>query len=97
MEALTFRLRGLEESSLVITKAETQQIIGSIGSIGSGVGVGLEPLDIKDKELNDSKENVKECHKWNPYERYGIIDGRRREISIESNLRKAIKLIAFHM
>ncbi|CAG2169618.1 unnamed protein product, partial [Oppiella nova] len=68
LEALTFRLRGLEESSLVITKAETQQIIASIGSIGSGVGVGLEPLDIKDQELNDSKENVKECHKWNPYE-----------------------------
>ncbi|CAG2111008.1 unnamed protein product [Medioppia subpectinata] len=65
LEALTFRLRGLEESSLVITKAETQQIIGSIGS---GVGVGLETLDIKDKELNESKENVKECQKWSPYE-----------------------------
>lgn len=68
MEALTFRWRGLEESSLVITKAETQQIIASIGS-GVGVGVDLEPLDKDDKKCIESKENEKQPDKWNPYER----------------------------
>ena len=68
MEALTFRWRGLEESSLVITKVETQQIIGSIGS---GVGVDLESLDLRDKKYIEHKEKEKICEKWNPYERYG--------------------------
>ena len=75
MEALTFRWRGLEESSLVITKAETQQIIGSIGS-GIGVGIDPESLDIKDKNCIENKENEKISEKWNQYERYDS-DNRR--------------------
>jgi hypothetical protein len=53
-------LRGLEETSAVIIKAETQHIIGS---------VGLEQLDIKDKKYTESKEDEKECQRLHHYER----------------------------
>lgn len=67
LEALTFRLRGLEESSFVITKAETQQLIGNIGS-GVAVDVDLEALDFKDKECIECIARDK-GEKLKPYER----------------------------
>ncbi|XP_054162297.1 gamma-aminobutyric acid type B receptor subunit 2-like [Oppia nitens] len=66
LEALTFRFRGLEESSLVITKADTQLI----GSIVTNVDIGLENVIIidKDKQLCEDKQNDKECQKWSHYD-----------------------------
>jgi hypothetical protein len=60
LEALTFRLRGLEESSVLITKAETQQTIG------------IEVLDIRDKKCSESKNDEKENQQLKPYQRYCI-------------------------